>query len=206
VVEHCGYKHSRLLLRRLPTEGAHVLQGPGENAGVIDGGDGLALAFKVESHNHPSAIEPFQGAATGVGGILRDIFAMGARPIAILDSLRFGDPSSAHARRLLDGAVRGIGSLRQLRRRRERRRRGRVRARLRAELPRQRHVRGRPARDAGADGARRRAGQPSSCCSARARAATASAARRCSPRRTRPGRRREAPQRADRRSLHGQEA
>jgi phosphoribosylformylglycinamidine synthase len=108
--EHCGYKHSALLLRRLPTDGAHVLQGPGENAGVIDGGDGLALAFKVESHNHPSAIEPFQGAATGVGGILRDIFAMGARPIAILDSLRFGELGSAHARRLLDGAVRGIGS------------------------------------------------------------------------------------------------
>ena len=89
--EHCGYKHSRRLLKRLPTAGERVLQGPGENAGVIDVGDGLAVALKVESHNHPSAVEPFQGAATGVGGILRDIFAMGARPIAILDSLRFGE-------------------------------------------------------------------------------------------------------------------
>ncbi len=107
--EHCGYKHSALLLRRLPTTGPRVLQGPGENAGVIDVGDGLAVAFKVESHNHPSAVEPFQGAATGVGGILRDIFAMGARPIATLDSLRFGDLASPRARRLFDGAVRGIG-------------------------------------------------------------------------------------------------
>ena len=80
--EHCGYKHSRKLLRRLPTKGPHVLMGPGENAGVVDVGGGLAVAFKVESHNHPSAVEPFQGAATGVGGILRDIFAVGARPIA----------------------------------------------------------------------------------------------------------------------------
>src|SRR5918992_5860531 len=85
--EHCAYKHSRKLLRELPTEGEHVLMGPGENAGVVDVGDGLAVAFKVESHNHPSAVEPFQGAATGVGGILRDIFAVGARPIAVLDSL-----------------------------------------------------------------------------------------------------------------------
>ena len=107
--EHCGYKHSALLLRRLPTEGARVLQGPGENAGVIDVGDGLAVAFKVESHNHPSAVEPFQGAATGVGGILRDIFAMGARPIAVLDSLRFGSLGSERSRRLFDGCVRGIG-------------------------------------------------------------------------------------------------
>src|SRR5207302_3600259 len=86
--EHCGYKHSKLLLRRFPSSGARVLQGPGENAGVIDVGDGLAVALKVESHNHPSAVEPFQGAATGVGGILRDIVAMGARPVAILDGLR----------------------------------------------------------------------------------------------------------------------
>jgi phosphoribosylformylglycinamidine synthase len=107
--EHCGYKHSALLLRRLPTEGPRVLQGPGENAGVIDVGDGLAVAFKVESHNHPSAVEPFQGAATGVGGILRDIFAMGARPIAVLDSLRFGSLGSERTRRLFDGCVRGIG-------------------------------------------------------------------------------------------------
>src|ERR1700730_7125579 len=89
--EHCAYKHSRRLLRRLPTSGPHVLLGPGENAGAVDVGGGLAVAFKVESHNHPSAVEPFQGAATGVGGILRDVFAVGARPIAVLDSLRFGE-------------------------------------------------------------------------------------------------------------------
>src|SRR2546427_817457 len=93
--EHCGYKHSALLLGRLPAEGPHVLQGPGENAGVIDLGEGEAVAFKVESHNHPSAVEPFQGAATGVGGILRDVVAMGARPIALLDGLRFGESRSA---------------------------------------------------------------------------------------------------------------
>ena len=96
--EHCAYKHSKKLLRRLPTEGPHVLMGPGENAGVVDVGGGLAVAFKVESHNHPSAVEPFQGAATGVGGILRDIFAVGARPIAVLDSLRFGEPATPSAR------------------------------------------------------------------------------------------------------------
>ena len=107
--EHCGYKHSRPELRRLPTSGPRVLQGPGENAGVIDVGDGLALAFKVESHNHPSAVEPYQGAATGVGGILRDIFAMGARPIAILDSLRLGPLEEDRPRRLFDGIVRGVG-------------------------------------------------------------------------------------------------
>jgi phosphoribosylformylglycinamidine synthase len=88
--EHCSYKHSRPLLRTLPTEAPWVLQGPGENAGVVAVGDGLAVAFKIESHNHPSAVEPYQGAATGVGGILRDVFTMGARPIALLDSLRFG--------------------------------------------------------------------------------------------------------------------
>jgi phosphoribosylformylglycinamidine synthase len=102
--EHCGYKHSAPLLKRLPSAGERVLQGPGENAGVIDVGDGLAVAFKVESHNHPSAVEPFQGAATGVGGILRDIVAMGARPIALLDGLRFGAPDWAFER-----AVAGIG-------------------------------------------------------------------------------------------------
>jgi phosphoribosylformylglycinamidine synthase len=107
--EHCGYKHSRPLLSRFPTRGRHVLQGPGENAGVIDVGDGLAVALKVESHNHPSAVEPFQGAATGVGGILRDIFAMGARPIAILDSLRFGEPTEAHQRHLFTQVVAGVG-------------------------------------------------------------------------------------------------
>jgi phosphoribosylformylglycinamidine synthase subunit PurL len=107
--EHCGYKHSKLLLRRFPTSGARVLQGPGENAGVIDVGDGLAVALKVESHNHPSAVEPFQGAATGVGGILRDIFAMGARPIAILDSLRFGELDDDLQRRLFSQVVAGVG-------------------------------------------------------------------------------------------------
>ncbi len=103
--EHCGYKHSALLLRRLPSKGERVLQGPGENAGVIDLGDGEAVAFKVESHNHPSAVEPFQGAATGVGGILRDIVAMGARPIALLDGLRFGAPDHHFS-----SAVAGIGA------------------------------------------------------------------------------------------------
>ncbi|MGZ4182206.1 MAG: phosphoribosylformylglycinamidine synthase subunit PurL [Solirubrobacteraceae bacterium] len=108
--EHCAYKHSKRLLRRLPTEGPHVLMGPGENAGAVDVGDGLAIAFKVESHNHPSAVEPFQGAATGVGGILRDVFAIGARPIAVLDSLRFGEPeASERSRYLLSQAVAGIG-------------------------------------------------------------------------------------------------
>src|SRR2546423_3520905 len=108
--EHCAYKHSKLLLRTLPTEGPAVLMGPGENAGAVDVGGGLAVAFKVESHNHPSAVEPFQGAATGVGGILRDVFAVGARPIAVLDSLRFGEPAtSPRSRYLLERAVAGIG-------------------------------------------------------------------------------------------------
>jgi phosphoribosylformylglycinamidine synthase subunit PurL len=137
--EHCAYKHSKKLLRTLPTEGRHVVMGPGENAGAVDVGGGMVCAFKVESHNHPSAVEPFQGAATGVGGILRDIFAIGARPIAVLDSLRFGEPGTGameaggedkgaggddvqstlnaragthagtRARFLLDGAVQGIG-------------------------------------------------------------------------------------------------
>jgi phosphoribosylformylglycinamidine synthase len=102
--EHCGYKHSARLLRRLPSRGERVLQGPGENAGVLDLGEGVAVAFKVESHNHPSAVEPFQGAATGVGGILRDVVAMGARPIALLDGLRFGRPDWRFER-----AVAGIG-------------------------------------------------------------------------------------------------
>jgi phosphoribosylformylglycinamidine synthase len=106
--EHCSYKSSRVHLRRLPTKAPHVLQGPGENAGIVDVGDGLALAFKIESHNHPSFIEPFQGAATGVVGILRDIFTMGARPIALLDSLRFGSAEDAGTRYLLGGVVAGI--------------------------------------------------------------------------------------------------
>jgi phosphoribosylformylglycinamidine synthase subunit PurL len=108
--EHCAYKHSRKLLARLPTEGERVVMGPGENAGAVDLGHGYAAAFKVESHNHPSAVEPFQGAATGVGGILRDVFALGARPIAVLDSLRFGELDSERSRYLLDGAVRGIAA------------------------------------------------------------------------------------------------
>src|SRR4051795_4735926 len=109
--EHCSYKSSRPLLGTLPTgtSADGVVAGPGENAGVISIGGGLAVAFKIESHNHPSAIEPTQGAATGVGGILRDIFAMGARPIAVLDALRFGDPSEPGTRHLVDGVVRGVG-------------------------------------------------------------------------------------------------
>ncbi|HEV3050491.1 MAG TPA: AIR synthase related protein, partial [Longimicrobium sp.] len=110
--EHCGYKNSRPLLRKLPTQAPWVLQGPGENAGVIDVGEGLAVAFKIESHNHPSAVEPYQGAATGVGGILRDVFTMGARPIACLNSLRFGEIDGEDADRvryLFAGVVKGIG-------------------------------------------------------------------------------------------------
>jgi phosphoribosylformylglycinamidine synthase II len=106
--EHCSYKSSRLHLKKLPTRSKLVLQGPGENAGIIDIGGGYAIAFKIESHNHPSFIEPFQGAATGVGGILRDIFTMGARPIAVLDALRFGPPSHPRNRRILEGVVSGI--------------------------------------------------------------------------------------------------
>jgi phosphoribosylformylglycinamidine synthase len=110
--EHCSYKSSRIHLRKLPTRGQRVLQGPGENAGAVDIGGGLAAVFKIESHNHPSFIEPYQGAATGVGGIIRDIFTMGARPIALLNALRFGPldgPSGARTRRIVDGVVRGIG-------------------------------------------------------------------------------------------------
>ena len=115
--EHCSYKSSKVHLRTLPTDAPHVLVGPGENAGVVDVGDGLAVSFKIESHNHPSFVEPYQGAATGVGGILRDIFTMGARPIAVMDPLRFGDPSQdgegVHSadlqRHIIDGVVRGVG-------------------------------------------------------------------------------------------------
>ena len=109
--EHCSYKSSRLHLRTLPTSGPRVLQGPGENAGVVDIGDGEAVVFKMESHNHPSFIEPYQGAATGVGGIMRDVFTMGARPIACLDNLRFGRPGpGGHPRTpaLVEGVVAGI--------------------------------------------------------------------------------------------------
>ena len=107
--EHCSYKHSRPVLKTLPTQAPYVLQGPGENAGVISIGDGLAIAFKIESHNHPSAVEPYQGAATGVGGILRDVFTMGARPIAMLNSLRFGSLDSSRVRYLFAGVVKGVG-------------------------------------------------------------------------------------------------
>ncbi len=107
--EHCSYKHSRPTLKTLPTTASYVLQGPGENAGVISIGDGLAVAFKIESHNHPSAVEPYQGAATGVGGILRDVFTMGARPIAMLNSLRFGSLDDSRVRYLFSGVVKGIG-------------------------------------------------------------------------------------------------
>jgi phosphoribosylformylglycinamidine synthase II len=107
--EHCAYKHSRPILKTFPTDGPQVIQGPGENAGVLRLGEGWAVAFKMESHNHPSAVEPYQGAATGVGGILRDIFTMGARPVALLDSLRFGPLDSDRQRYLMKGVVRGIG-------------------------------------------------------------------------------------------------
>src|SRR4051812_26540261 len=106
--EHCSYKSSRRHLRGFPTTGPRVLVGPGENAGVVDIGDGMAAAFKMESHNHPSYIEPYQGAATGVGGILRDVFTMGARPIAMMNSLRFGSPSHPKTPWLMDGVVAGI--------------------------------------------------------------------------------------------------
>ncbi|HEV3281755.1 MAG TPA: phosphoribosylformylglycinamidine synthase subunit PurL [Acidimicrobiales bacterium] len=106
--EHCSYKSSRVHLKRLPTDGPGVLVGPGENAGVVDAGDGIAVAIRIESHNHPSAVEPYQGAATGVGGILRDIFTMGARPVAIMDPLFFGDPAEARQRWLVEGVVAGI--------------------------------------------------------------------------------------------------
>lgn len=106
--EHCSYKHSRAELKTLPTKGECVLQGPGENAGIVGIGDGMAAVFKIESHNHPSAIEPYQGAATGVGGIVRDVFTMGARPIALLNSLRFGNPADEHVRYIFGGVVAGI--------------------------------------------------------------------------------------------------
>ncbi|MDI3508182.1 MAG: phosphoribosylformylglycinamidine synthase subunit PurL, partial [Clostridiales bacterium] len=106
--EHCGYKHSRAMLKMFPTSGPRILQGPGENAGIVDIGDGLAVCMKVESHNHPSALEPYQGAATGMGGIIRDIFTMGSRPVALLDSLKFGPLDNPRSRYLMDGVVSGI--------------------------------------------------------------------------------------------------
>src|SRR5436189_1607015 len=106
--EHCSYKSSRVWLKTLPTKGPHVIQGPGENAGVVDIGDGDAVIFKMESHNHPSYIEPYQGAATGVGGIMRDVFTMGARPVANMNALRFGAPDHPKTRHLVGGVVAGI--------------------------------------------------------------------------------------------------
>jgi len=106
--EHCSYKNSKPVLRKFPTEGPQVLQGPGEGAGIVDIGDDLAVVFKAESHNHPSAVEPYEGAATGVGGIIRDIFSMGARPIAVLDSLRFGELDNPRTKYLLEEVVAGI--------------------------------------------------------------------------------------------------
>ena len=106
--EHCSYKNSKPVLKKFPTDGPHVLQGPGEGAGIVDIGDGLAVVFKIESHNHPSAIEPYQGAATGVGGIIRDVFSMGARPIALLNSLRFGELTSPSVKYLFEQVVAGI--------------------------------------------------------------------------------------------------
>src|SRR5687767_14859283 len=108
--EHCSYKSSKVHLRRFPTEAPWVLVGPGEGAGVIDVGDGLAVAIRIESHNHPSAVEPYEGAATGVGGIIRDVFSMGARPIALMDPLRFGPLDDARTRYLFEGVVSGISS------------------------------------------------------------------------------------------------
>ena len=107
--EHCSYKSSKIHLKKLPIKNKNVIQGPGENAGVIDIGDDDAIVFKIESHNHPSFIEPYQGAATGVGGILRDVFTMGARPIALLNSIHFGDPNNKKTKNLLNGVVSGIG-------------------------------------------------------------------------------------------------
>ena len=107
--EHCSYKSSKKWLKTLPTKGPRVLQGPGENAGVVDIGDGQAVVFKMESHNHPSFIEPYQGAATGVGGILRDVFTMGARPIAAMNALRFGEPDHEKTKHLVSGVVAGVG-------------------------------------------------------------------------------------------------
>jgi phosphoribosylformylglycinamidine synthase II len=107
--EHCSYKSSKKWLRTLPTSGPRVIQGPGENAGVVDIGDGQAVVFKMESHNHPSYIEPYQGAATGVGGILRDVFTMGARPVAAMNALRFGEPDHPKTKHLVSGVVAGVG-------------------------------------------------------------------------------------------------
>ena len=165
--EHCSYKSSRIHLRRLPTEAPHVLVGPGENAGVIDAGDGIAVAIRIESHNHPSAIEPYQGAATGVGGILRDIFTMGARPIAVMDPLFFGDPDDARQRWLIEGVVAGISGYGNSVGRAHRRRRAHLRPLLRPEPAGQRAVPGGAARPTGWSSGRPRARATWPCCWAR---------------------------------------
>ena len=136
--EHCSYKSSKKWLRTLPTTGPRVICGPGENAGVVDIGDGLAVIFKMESHNHPSFIEPYQGAATGVGGILRDVFTMGARPVAALNALRFGAPDHPKTRHLVVRRRRRHRRLRQFLRRADGRRRGQFPPRLQRQHPRQR--------------------------------------------------------------------
>ena len=141
--EHCSYKNSIKWLKTLPKEGPHMLVKAGEeNAGIVDIGDGLGCAFKIESHNHPSAIEPYQGAATGVGGINRDIFTMGARPIAQLNSLRFGDLSNPRTKWLLEGVVKGHWRLREQLWGAHRRWRSLLRLQLPSQPPRERHVRG----------------------------------------------------------------
>ena len=139
--EHCSYKSSKKWLKTLPTEAPHVIQGPGENAGVIDIGGGLACVFKIESHNHPSFIEPYQGAATGVGGIMRDVFTMGARPVANLNALRFGDPAHPKSRHLVSGVVAGIAGYGNCMGRPDRGRRVRFRPGLQRQHPGQRHDR-----------------------------------------------------------------
>ena len=174
--EHCSYKSSRMHLKRLPTEAPWVLVGPGENAGVVDVGDGIAAAIRIESHNHPSAIEPYQGAATGVGGILRDIFTMGARPIALMDPLRFGPLDDPRSRWIAEGVVQRRLRLRQLRRRAHRRRRDRLRRDLQGQPARQRAVPRACCPPSASCSARPRASATSPCCSARPPAATASAA------------------------------
>ncbi len=174
--EHCSYKSSRIHLKTLPTQGPRVLQGPGENAGAVDIGDGLAAVFKIESHNHPSFIEPYQGAATGVGGIIRDIFTMGARPIALLDSLRFGDLSEpGHAPRR-HRRRRRHRRLRQQHRHPDHRRRGVLRPLLCRQSARQRLLPRASPRPTASSRARPRGSATRCTTSARAPAATASTA------------------------------
>ena len=187
--EHCSYKSSRVHLKKFPTTGPRVIQGPGENAGVVDIGDGLAVAFKMESHNHPSFIEPYQGAATGVGGILRDVFTMGARPMASLNSLRFGRlDAPAHE---APGRRRGARDrrLRQLHRDPDARRRDDVPRGLRRQHPRQRHEPGTGPRRPHLPGPGRGRGQPGRLRRDRRPGGTASTARPWPPRSSPPTRR-----------------